>query len=72
MKPTEFFRFWVPDDRRPGKVRLTRYAMTREQAAVSFPGAQPDLGTREVRNLPEDADEAGRMLLHGGGRAKTS
>jgi hypothetical protein len=57
VKPTEFFKWWVPDERRPGKKRLTRYMMTREQAAERFPGAEPDLRTLEVRNLPEPGDE---------------
>jgi hypothetical protein len=72
MKEVEFFRWQVPDDRRPGKLRPTSYRMTREQAAEAFPGAKPDEATREVRMLPEDAHEVGRMLLlHGGGRPKT-
>jgi hypothetical protein len=57
VKPTEFFKWWVPDERRPGKLRLTTYRMTREQAAERFPGAEPDLRTLEVRNLPEPGDE---------------
>lgn len=70
MKPTEFFRWWVPDERRAGKLRLTRYAMTREQAAEAFPGAEPNLATREVRELPETPEEVGQSM-HNGGRAKT-
>ena len=57
-KPTEFFRWWVANERRPGKRRLTTYAMTREQAAERFPGAEPDERTRAVRNLPETPEEA--------------
>jgi hypothetical protein len=57
VKPTEFFKWWVPDERRPGKLRLTTYRMTREQAAERFPGSEPDLRTLEVRNLPEPGDE---------------
>jgi hypothetical protein len=50
--PTEFFRWYITDER-TGKRRLTRYAMTREQAAERFPDSEPDLRTREVRDLPE-------------------
>jgi hypothetical protein len=57
VKPTEFFKWWVPDERRPGKLRLTTYRMTREQAAERFPSAEPDLRTLEVRNLPDSGDE---------------
>jgi hypothetical protein len=57
VKPTEFFKFWVPNERRPGKLRLTTYRMTREQAEERFPGAEPDLRTLEVRNLPEPGDD---------------
>ena len=34
--------------------RLTRYAMTRAEAAERFPDAKPDLRTREVRLLPDE------------------
>ena len=47
--PTEFFKWWIVDER-TGKRRLTRYAMTRADAAERFPDAEPDLGTREVRS----------------------
>jgi hypothetical protein len=56
--PTEFFRWWITDER-TGKRRLTRYAMTREEAAERFPeGADADLRTREVRHL----DPPGRLV----------
>jgi len=61
--PTEFFRWWITDER-PGKRRLTRYAMTRGEAAERFPeGAEPDLRTREVRMLDEPGE------LHGNTKA---
>jgi hypothetical protein len=47
--PSEFYI----TDERTGKRRLTRYAMTRTEAAERYPDAEPDLRTREVRNLPE-------------------
>ena len=48
--PPEFFRFWIVDER-TGKRRLTTYRMTSAEAAVRYPGAEPDLQTREVRHL---------------------
>ena len=56
--PTEFFRWYITDER-TGKRRLTRYAMTRAEAAERFPDAEPDLRTREVRNLPEPGEAHG-------------
>jgi hypothetical protein len=61
---TEFFKFGIVDER-TGKRRLTRYAMTRADAAERYPGAEPDLRTREVRDLPEPGE------LHGNTRAPT-
>jgi hypothetical protein len=58
MKKVEFYRWWIIDER-TGKRRLTRYAMTREQAAERFPDAEPDLRTREVRILPEPGEARG-------------
>src|SRR5262249_40644090 len=69
MKQVEFFRWWIPDDREPSKLRRTNYVMTRKQAAERFPGARPDEATREVRLLPETPDEIGRNM-HGGGQAR--
>ena len=47
---TEFFRWWTMDEL-TGKRRLTTYKLTRADAARAFPGAEPDLETREVRDL---------------------
>jgi hypothetical protein len=63
--PTEFFRWYVVDER-TGKRRLTRYAMTRADAPQRYPDAEPDLRTREVRDLPEPGE------LHGTTRAPTA
>ena len=63
--PTEFFHWYIIDER-TGKRRLTSYAMTRQQAAERFAGAEPDLQTREVRNLPEPGE------LHGNTRPPDS
>jgi len=53
--PTEFFHWYITDER-TGKRRLTTYAMTRADAAERYPDAEPDLGTREVRGLPEPGE----------------
>jgi hypothetical protein len=55
--PTEFYRWWISDER-TGKRRRTTYELTRERAAERFPDAEPDLRTREVRDLPESGEEA--------------
>jgi hypothetical protein len=52
--PTEFFRWWIADER-TGKRRLTTFKLSRADAEKAFPGAEPDLQTREVRNLPDKA-----------------
>jgi hypothetical protein len=71
-KLTEFLRWYVPDERKPGKLRLTRYHMTREVPAELFPGAFPDPRSRETRDLPETAEEmrAYHAQPRQGGRAK--
>jgi len=56
--PTEFFRWWSVDER-TGKRRLTSYAMTRADAAERFQDAEPDLGTREIRDFPEPGERRG-------------
>lgn len=53
--PTEFFKFWINDER-TGKRRLTTYKLTKANAERAFPGAEPDLQTREVRNLPDPGE----------------
>ncbi len=49
--PTEFFCWWVIDER-TGKRRRTTYKLSRAHAALAFPMAEPDPQTREVRDLP--------------------
>jgi hypothetical protein len=51
MTSTEFFRWWIIDER-TGERRLTTYKLTRADAKRAFPGAEPELRTRELRNLP--------------------
>jgi len=53
--PTEFFRWWIVDER-TGEHRLTTYKLTRADAARAFPGAAPDLQTRELRDLHEPGE----------------
>ena len=52
MTPTEYFNWWIIDER-TGKRRLTTYKLKRADAERAFPGAEPDLQSREVRNLPD-------------------
>ena len=52
---TEFFCWWVVEER-TGERLLTRFKLTRVDAQRAFPGAEPDLQTREVRNLPDAND----------------
>jgi len=49
---TEYFLWYVPDER-TGKLQLTKYKLTRADAERAFPGAVPDLSSREVRDVPE-------------------
>lgn len=56
MKPTEFFQWWITDER-TGKRRKTTYRLKREDAERQFPGCEPDLLSQEVRMLPESPDE---------------
>lgn len=49
---TEFYKWWFVDER-TGQRRLTTYKLSRVDAERAFPGAEPDMQTREVRNLPD-------------------
>jgi hypothetical protein len=53
--PTEFFRWWITDER-TGKRRRTSYKLTRADAERQYPGAEPDLQSREVRHLSEPGE----------------
>ena len=55
MKPTEFFRWWIIDER-TGERRLTTYKLTRIDAERAFPGAEPAPQSREVRDLPDPSE----------------
>ena len=53
MRPlTEYFLWYIPDER-TGERRLTKYKLSRADAERAFPGAEPDLSSREVRDVPE-------------------
>jgi hypothetical protein len=70
-KPTDFFYWNVPDERRPGKTRRSACRMTREDAAAQYGGtATPIPGSLEVRDLPET--DAERMALTHTGRGKAT
>lgn len=49
-KMTEFFQWWIVDEP-SGKRRLTSYKLTRADAERAFPHAEPDVQTREVRDV---------------------
>ena len=59
MTPTEFYNWWITDER-TGALRLTTYKLSRVDAERAFPGARPDLGTRELRYLPGGAPASSR------------
>ena len=50
--PTELFQWWIEDEP-TGEPRLTRYKLTRADAERAFPGAKPDLQTRELRDIQD-------------------
>ena len=51
--PTEFYRWWIVDEVTGERV-LTPYKLTCAHAAMAFPGAEPELQTRELRDLGID------------------
>ena len=53
---TEYFLWYITDER-TGERWLTRYKLTRADAERAFPGAEPDLRTREIRDLPERGEQ---------------
>jgi hypothetical protein len=52
MSSVAFYNWWIVDEL-TGERRLTAYKLTRIDAGRAFPGAEPDLRTRELRNLPD-------------------
>jgi hypothetical protein len=51
-KVTEFYRWWITNEVTGDRV-LTPYKLTSAHAALAFPGAEPDLQSREARSLPD-------------------
>jgi hypothetical protein len=49
---TEYFRWWVVDEQ-TGERQLTKYKLSRADGARAFPGATPDLGSREVHDFSD-------------------
>ena len=50
--PVNFYRWWIVDPVTGERV-LTPFKLTSAHAALAFPGAKPDLQTREARELPD-------------------
>jgi hypothetical protein len=61
VKRVPYYRWWIPDERRPGKVRLTSWRMS-EKEAQGYPGAKPDESDVEWRDIAETEDE--RIAAH--------
>jgi hypothetical protein len=49
--PNEFFKWWYIDER-TGERRRTAYKLNFIDAERAFPGAEPDLSTREAHDPP--------------------
>lgn len=71
MKPEVLYRYWVMDPIKK-KPRLTRYVLTPEEAAKRYPGAKPDLASKEVRMVPETEEEMHPPSLHSTIKRSTS
>jgi hypothetical protein len=56
MREVLFYRWRVPDERRPGKFTTTRHRLTVEEAHARHPGAQPE-GEPELRKVPDGPGE---------------
>jgi hypothetical protein len=52
---TEYFRWWVVDQRTEERVRTNDH-LSREDARRLYPGAVPDLTSRQFREEEEFAD----------------
>ena len=55
--PTDYCLWWVFDNG-SGKPRRTTDKLTRADAARAFPGAQPHVSSRAIRNRPDPAAAA--------------
>jgi hypothetical protein len=56
MPQVEFFRWLLPPDKWNKRPHLSRWKMSREEAEKRYPGATPDLMSREVGELPEPGE----------------
>ena len=57
MKSTEFFTFILPPSVWSKRPYRSTWKMTMADAAKRYPGAEPDLLSREVRDCPETPEE---------------
>ena len=64
MKEVEYFNWRIYDPIRK-KTHTTRWKMPREEALKLDPNAVPQLGSREVRKLPETDEERAQMTGRG-------
>ncbi|QRF60269.1 hypothetical protein [Variovorax paradoxus] len=71
MKDVEYFTFMMPPSIWKKKPHPSSFKMSIEQAAQRCPEATPIMSTREVRSLPETAEEMQRNQIKHNGRAKT-
>lgn len=69
--PIELFTFRVPRPLKPGKTYLTRWKMTRAEAAENHPGAECVESSREVRNVDDGSygPSYGALIAEAGGGA---
>jgi hypothetical protein len=56
VKTVELWRWRVPDERKPGRTHVTRWAMTEAEALAKWPTAVR-VGEPELREMPETADD---------------
>lgn len=63
MKDVEFFYFTLPPDIWRKKPYPSGWKMSREDAAIRHPGAEPILSSREIRRVPETEEEVRAVQL---------
>lgn len=63
MKEVEYFTFMVPPTIWRKKPHPSSFKLTLEEAAERHPGATPILNTREVRSMPDTAEERAAALF---------
>ncbi|MBY0469275.1 MAG: hypothetical protein K2Q07_09890 [Burkholderiaceae bacterium] len=62
MKPVEYWRWRIPDERRPGRTTVTSWLMSAETALARYPTAERVPGSMEIRQLPESDEDIARNL----------